>query len=108
MASKKSGNGHSNGETQSAMLEVLKAIHADLGQTNARLEAIEQVQRGQGKQLLAIHETLKEQNATLREQGERLENIRDVAGERFHKLETRVQLLEDSMRFLHGPPKSQP
>ncbi len=97
MASKRNG-GKGNGETQLEMLGVLNAIHAELGQTNGRLAAVEQVLRGHGEQLRQLWGELK----GLREEthhgftglSSRLENIRDLAGERYRELGDRVARLE--------------
>jgi DNA repair ATPase RecN len=84
----KRGNG-SNGDDP-----VVAAIHeltVEVRTVNSRLESVEQVLRGHGRQLGEVVDRLGRVE-------DRLDNIRDVAGERYRSLEERVARLEAGQR----------
>jgi DNA anti-recombination protein RmuC len=98
----KRGNGSANGDTQSAMLDVLKAIHESTEQTRVELRGELQGVRGEVRQekeevrLLKdeTHAGFAEVGGELHEVRDRLGNIRDLAGEWYRALEERVSRLE--------------
>ena len=73
---------------------VVRELHAGQREGNARLEAVEQVLRGHGRQLAEVNERLGRVEGRLETTLERLEGIGDLAVGHCRSLEERVAKLE--------------
>jgi chromosome segregation ATPase len=96
------GNGHGNGKDPvvNAIHELtaeVRTLQRGQEQTNARLESVEQVLRGHGRQLGEVVDRLGRVEVRLERVEDRLDNIRDLAGERYRALEERVARIEERL-----------
>jgi DNA repair ATPase RecN len=108
MAGKRGNGSNGQGPVVEAVHELtaeVRTLHVGQSETNARLESVEQVLRGHGRQLGEVVDRLgrvevrlEHVEGHLERVEDRLENIRDIAGERYRSLEERVEKLEAGPR----------